>query len=77
MRAVKAGVIYFLLVFRGPRSDGIMGPIRELRAVAHFGQVAAMLSEAIIMLTPMIVAARWSFGGSTCLEHSLRRSRWG
>jgi hypothetical protein len=22
-------------------------------------------------------STRWSFGGSTCLEHSLRRSRWG
>jgi hypothetical protein len=56
MRALKAGVIYFLLVFA---VGWIMGPIRELWAVPHFGRVAAMLSEAIVILIAMIVAARW------------------
>src|SRR5437660_1639436 len=56
MRALKAGVIYFLLVFA---VGWVLGPIRELWAVPHFGRMAAMLSEAVIMLIAMIVAARW------------------
>jgi len=56
MRALKAGVIYFLLVFA---VGWILGPIRELWAVPHFGRMAAMLAEAVIMLIAMIVAARW------------------
>ena|SRR5438132_3834812 len=56
MRALKAGVIYFLLVFA---VGWILGPIRELWAVSHLGRTAAMLSEAVIMLMAMIVAARW------------------
>jgi len=73
MRALKAGVIYFLLVFA---VGWILGPIRELWAVPHFGRMATMLSEAFIMLVAMIVAAQWSFDGFTFLERSLRRSRW-
>ena len=56
MRALKAGVIYFLLVFA---VGWVLGPIRELWAVPYFGRMAAMLGEAVIMLTAMIVAARW------------------
>ena len=56
MRGLKAGVIYFLLVFA---VGWILGPIRELWAVPHFGRMVAMLSEAVIMLIAMIVAARW------------------
>jgi hypothetical protein len=56
MRTLKAGVIYFLLVFT---VGWILGPTRELWAVPHFGRMAAMLSEAFIMLVAMIVAARW------------------
>jgi hypothetical protein len=56
MRALKAGVIYFLLVFA---VGWILGPIRELWAVSHFGRAPAMLSEAVIMLIAMLVAARW------------------
>jgi hypothetical protein len=56
MRALKAGVIYFLLVFA---VGWIMGPIRELWAVPHLGRMPTMLTEAIIMLIAMIVAARW------------------
>src|SRR5712675_692213 len=56
MRALKAGVIYFLLVFA---VGWILGSIRELWAVPHFGRVAAILSEAVIILIAMIVAARW------------------
>ena len=56
MRTLKAGVIYFLLVFA---VGWILGPIRELWAVPHFGRMVAMLSEAVIMLIAMTVAARW------------------
>jgi hypothetical protein len=49
-------VIYFMLVLA---VGWVLGPIRELWAVPHFGRVAAMLSEAVIMLVAMIVAARW------------------
>jgi hypothetical protein len=56
MRALKAGVVYFLLVFA---VGWILGPIRELWAVSHLGRMAAMLSEAVIILIAMIVAARW------------------
>jgi hypothetical protein len=56
MRGLKAGVIYFVLVFA---VGWVLGPIRELWAVPHFGRMAALLSEAVIMLVAMIVAARW------------------
>jgi hypothetical protein len=56
MRSVKAGVIYFLLLFA---VGWVLGPIRELLAVPHFGRMAATLSAAVIMLIAMIVAARW------------------
>jgi hypothetical protein len=56
MRALKAGVVYLLLVFA---VGWILGPIRELWAVSHFGRMAATLSEAVIMLIAMTVAARW------------------
>jgi hypothetical protein len=56
MRAIKAGLIYFLLVFA---VGWILGPIRELWAVPRFGRVPALLIEAVIMLIAMIVAARW------------------
>ena len=56
MRALKAGIIYFLLVFL---VGWILGPIRELWAVPHLGHMAAMLSETVIMLDAMMVAARW------------------
>jgi hypothetical protein len=56
MRALKAGIIYFLLVFL---VGWILGPIRELWAVPHLGHMAAMLSETVIILVAMMVAARW------------------
>jgi hypothetical protein len=56
MRALKAGVSYFVLVFA---VGWVLGPIRELWALPHFGRVAAMLSEAVIMLIAMMVAAQW------------------
>ena len=49
-------MIYFVLVFA---VGWVLGPIRELWAVPHFGRMAATLSEAVIMLIAMIVSARW------------------
>src|SRR4029077_7719690 len=56
MRGLKAGVIYFVLFFA---VGWILGPIRELWAVPHFGRMAATLFEAVIMLIAMTVSARW------------------
>ena len=47
MRALRAGLVYFLLVFA---VGWILGPIRELWAVPHFGRTAAMLSQPFMML---------------------------
>jgi len=56
LRTIAAGVVYFLLMFG---VGWILGPIRELWAVPHLGRVVATLSEAVIMLIAMVVAARW------------------
>ena len=56
MRALKAGVVYFLLVFA---VGWILGPIRELWAVPRFGRMTAILLEGVIMLVAMAVSARW------------------
>jgi hypothetical protein len=56
MRIVKAGLIYFLLVFA---LGWILGPIRELWAVPRFGRVAASLCEAVLMLIAMSISAQW------------------
>jgi hypothetical protein len=56
MRALKAGVIYFLLVFA---LGWALGPIRELWAVPRFGRLTVLLFEAVIMLIAMIISARW------------------
>jgi len=57
MRALKACVIYFLLVFA---VGWILGPIRELWAMPHFGPILGLLLEALIMLIAMIISARWT-----------------
>jgi hypothetical protein len=56
MRILKAGAIYFLLLFA---IGWILGPIRELRVVPRFGRIAALLMEAVFMLIAMIISARW------------------
>jgi hypothetical protein len=56
MRILKAGVIYFLLLFA---IAWILGPIRELWAVPRFGRIAALVMEAVFMLIAMIVSSRW------------------
>src|SRR5215469_12767688 len=56
MRPLKAGLIYFLLVFA---LGWVLGPIRELWAVPQFGRITALLLEAVIMLIAMVVSSRW------------------
>jgi len=55
MRPLKAGLIYFLLIFA---LGWVLGPIRELWAVPQFGRIA-LLVEAVIMLTATVVSSRW------------------
>jgi hypothetical protein len=56
MRTVKAGLIYFLLVFV---LGWILGPIREFWGVMRLGRVAALLTEGAIMLIAMWFLAQW------------------
>jgi hypothetical protein len=56
MEFVKAGVIYFVLVFG---AGFVLGPIRILVAVPRFGTRMAEMMEFPIMLAVTIVAARW------------------
>jgi|SRR5215472_5844773 len=56
MGPIKAGLIYFLLVFV---LGWVLGPIRELWAVPRFGRMTALLFEAVIMLIAMILSSRW------------------
>jgi hypothetical protein len=53
---LKAGLVYFLLVFA---VGWVLGPIRELWVVPHFGRMTSLLSEAPIMLIAMFVSAWW------------------
>ena len=59
MKILKAGVIYFTLVFG---AGFILGPIRLLWVVPRFGTQMAELVETPIMIAVIIVAARWIVG---------------
>jgi hypothetical protein len=56
VKALKAGFLYFALVFG---AGFILGPMRLLWAVPRFGTRTAELMEMPIMLMVTIVAARW------------------
>ena len=56
MHTLKAGVIYFLPVFA---LGWVLGPIRVLWAVPHFGRLTPLLFEAVIMLIAMFISAWW------------------
>jgi hypothetical protein len=56
MQVLKAGVMYFALVFG---AGFILGPIRILWAVPRFGVRVAELIEMPIMLMVILAAARW------------------
>jgi hypothetical protein len=57
--ALKAGVIYFAIVFG---AGFFLGTVRTLWVVPRFGTRSAELMEAPIMLVVTILAARWVFG---------------
>jgi hypothetical protein len=56
MQILKAGVLYFALVFG---AGFVLGPIRILWLVPRVGTRLAELMEAPIMLVVTILAARW------------------
>jgi hypothetical protein len=56
MGTLKAGVLYFALVFG---AGFVLGPIRILWLVPRFGTRTAELMETPLMLAVIIVAARW------------------
>ncbi len=56
MQILKAGVLYFALVFG---AGFVLGPIRILWIVPRLGVRTAELMEAPIMLVVILVAARW------------------
>ena len=56
MQIVKAGVLYFALVFG---AGFVLGPIRIMWVVPRFGTRMAELMETPIMFVVIIVAARW------------------
>ncbi|MEW5974794.1 MAG: hypothetical protein AB1898_03195 [Acidobacteriota bacterium] len=56
LRVLKAGVLYFLLVFG---AGFVLGPIRVLWLVPRVGTRIAELLEAPVMLAVIVLAARW------------------
>jgi hypothetical protein len=56
MGTLKAGVLYFALVFG---AGFVLAPIRILWLVPRFGTRTAELMETPLMLAVIIVAARW------------------
>jgi len=63
MRILRAGALYFVLVFG---VGFVLGPIRVLWAVPRFGERTAELMEAPLMFVAIVLVARWiarRFGG--------------
>jgi len=56
VRILKAGVLYFVLVFG---AGFVLGPIRILWVVPRFGTRMAELMETPIMFVVILVAAGW------------------
>jgi hypothetical protein len=56
MQTLKAGALYFAVVFGG---GFVLGPIRIFWAVPRFGERIAELMETPIMLVVIILSARW------------------
>ena len=57
MQVLKAGAIYFILVFS---AGFVLGPVRILWLDPHIGARTAELLEMPIMLVVIIFAARWT-----------------
>lgn len=57
MQSLKAGVLYFALVFG---AGFVLGPVRIFWAVPRLGVRAAELVEAPIMFLVIVLAAKWT-----------------
>lgn len=57
MQVLKAGALYFLMVFG---AGFILGPVRILWLVPKVGARAAELMEMPVMLVVIVFAARWA-----------------
>ena len=68
MRALKAGVVYFLLVLA---AGFVLGVIRERWVVPRIGERGAEMAEVPIMVGVSILAALW-----VVRRYDLRRSVW-
>ena len=66
MRTLKAGTIYFLLVFA---VGWVLGPIRELWLVPHLGRTTGSLFEAPLMVNGESVRATPSVGVAIFPDH--------
>lgn len=56
MQTLKAGILYFALVFG---VGFVLGPIRVFWVAPHLGERTAELMEAPMMLVVTMLAARW------------------
>ncbi len=56
MQALKAGLLYFALVFG---AGFVLGPIRVLWLVPRLGERIAELLEPPVMLVVIVLSARW------------------
>jgi hypothetical protein len=73
MRTVKAGVLYFAIVFG---AGFVLGPIRLLWAVPRFGERMAELMEAPVMLSLPFLQRGGSSGISLYHLHRPADSEW-
>jgi hypothetical protein len=73
MQVVKAGVLYFALVFG---AGFVLGTVRTLWFVPRVGVRTAELMEMPIMLAVTIVAARWTVPRFRCRRCGLLDLGW-
>jgi hypothetical protein len=57
MQILKAGILYFVIVFG---AGFVLGPVRILWLIPRFGTRTAELMEMPVMLVIIVFAARWT-----------------
>ncbi len=70
MQVVKAGMLYFAIVFA---VGFALGTVRTLWAVPRFGARTAELAEAPVMFAVIVVSARWTLRHFRVLT---QRTQW-